>query len=57
MAGRGGGLAEEVGGIEGEEFGKGHARGADDQRGGTEWQYCVKPEQDVSSFCQLLHFR
>lgn len=34
MAGRGGGLAEEVGGVEGEEFGKGHARGADDQRGG-----------------------
>lgn len=27
-------LAEEFGGIEGEEFGKGHARGADDQRGG-----------------------
>ena len=27
-------LAEEVGGVEGEEFGKGHARGADDQRGG-----------------------
>jgi hypothetical protein len=21
------------------------------------WQYCVKPEQDISSFCQILHFR